>query len=143
MPPERPRRFHVLVVEDNPADGEIIAERLETAAPGWFEIVHVLDMMRAGRACAERAFDCVVLDLQLPDTTGAQTIEAMRALCPSVAIIAYSGMDNEASRSAALTAGAEHFVSKNVGDAGLIGHVLSALERSDCATRRGTGDASP
>lgn len=128
-PPEDARVFRLLIVENNPAEAELIAERLGSACGNAVDIVHALDMMRASGAAEQGPFDCIVLDLQLPDTSGAEAISAIRARCPAAAILAYSGMDNDASRIAALQAGAECFISRNAGDALLDRCVVQVLVR--------------
>lgn len=128
-PPEDARVFRLLIVEDNPAEAELICERLESVCGGAVDFVHALDMTRALCAAERDSFDCIVLDLQLPDTSGAETISTIRVRCPAAAILAYSGMDNDASRIAALQAGAECFISKNAGDAPLDRCVLQVLAR--------------
>lgn len=123
------RAYRVLLVEDNPAEAELVFERLSAASPA-FEITHALDMERARKACGASKFDCIVLDLQLPDTRGVETIKTMRAQSPDAAIVAYSGMDDERSRSASLQEGAQDFISKNGPEAGSLDRsILFALER--------------
>src|SRR6185295_17964486 len=123
------RAYRVLLVEDNPAEAELVFERLSAASPA-FEITHALDMERARKACGVSKFDCIVLDLQLPDTRGVETIKTMRAQSPDAAIVAYSGMDDERSRSASLQEGAQDFISKNGPEAGSLDRsILFALER--------------
>jgi CheY-like chemotaxis protein len=126
------RRIRVLVVEDNPAEAELIFEWLSSSCGGRLDITLALDMTRALRACDDREFDALVLDLQLPDAMGADTMRSMRTRCPRAAIIAYSGMDNEASRLAALRAGADDFISKNEADAATLSCcVLLAIARRE------------
>jgi DNA-binding response OmpR family regulator len=129
-PSGRATSLYVLIVEDNPAEAELIQERLSCASAHGVTIKHALDMTRAASMYDDVVFDCVVLDLQLPDTEGRETIEVTHALFPSATIIAYSGMDNELSRLVALEAGAQHFVSKNTADVEALSRcVLDALER--------------
>ena len=70
-----PRRKRLLVVEDNPAEQLSIRELLgyedidvELAATGS-EALAALD---------DQAFDCVVLDLRLPDMSGFEILERFR-----------------------------------------------------------------
>ena len=70
-----PRRKRLLVVEDNPAEQLSIKELL-----GYDDIdVTVVSSGEAAiRAVADQSFDCVVLDLRLPDISGFEVLERFR-----------------------------------------------------------------
>src|SRR5207248_4646784 len=70
-----PRRKRLLVVEDNPAEQLGIRELL-----GYDDIdVTVVDTGAEALAVVnDQAFDCVVLDLRLPDMTGFDVLERLR-----------------------------------------------------------------
>ena len=70
-----PRRKRLLVVEDNPAEQLSIREFL-----GHDDIdISVVDTGgEALAAVTEIHFDCVVLDLRLPDMTGFEVLERLR-----------------------------------------------------------------
>jgi CheY-like chemotaxis protein len=73
----RPRRKRLLVVEDNPAEqlsiGELLGhDDIDITAVGTGE-----DALTALKA---DAFDCVVLDLRLPDMSGFEVLERMAKL---------------------------------------------------------------
>jgi CheY-like chemotaxis protein/signal transduction histidine kinase/HAMP domain-containing protein len=70
-----PRRKRLLVVEDNPAEQLSIRELL-----GYDDIdVSVVSTgAEAVQAVSEQSFDCVVLDLRLPDISGFDVLESFR-----------------------------------------------------------------
>ena len=70
-----PRRKRLLVVEDNPAEQLSIKELL-----GYddIDVTVVATGAEAVRAVNEQAFDCVVLDLRLPDISGFEVLERFR-----------------------------------------------------------------
>lgn len=68
------REQRVLVVEDNPHEGESLVKLLSSVG-GLIE--HVLTANDALGALAQREFDCVVLDLGLPDMDGLALLEAL------------------------------------------------------------------
>jgi HAMP domain-containing protein/CheY-like chemotaxis protein len=70
----KPRRKHLLVVEDNPAEQLSIRELL-----GYDDIDVSIAATGADAlsAVSEQAFDCVVLDLRLPDMTGFEVLERL------------------------------------------------------------------
>jgi HAMP domain-containing protein/CheY-like chemotaxis protein/signal transduction histidine kinase len=70
-----PRRKRLLVVEDNPAEQLSIKELL-----GYedIDVTVVATGAAAIEAVSEQAFDCVVLDLRLPDISGFEVLERFR-----------------------------------------------------------------
>jgi HAMP domain-containing protein/CheY-like chemotaxis protein/putative methionine-R-sulfoxide reductase with GAF domain len=70
-----PRRKRLLVVEDNPAEQFTIRELL-----GYddIDVTTASTGSEALTAVAEEQFDCVVLDLRLPDMSGFEILERMR-----------------------------------------------------------------
>jgi len=70
-----PRRKKLLIVEDNPAEQLSIRELL-----GYddIDVVTVATGTQALATVAEQSFDCVVLDLRLPDMSGFEVLERFR-----------------------------------------------------------------
>jgi HAMP domain-containing protein/CheY-like chemotaxis protein/signal transduction histidine kinase len=71
----QPRRKRLLVVEDNPA------EQLSTRELLWHEDIDI-DVADTGKSALKALdggeYDCVVLDLRLPDMTGFEVLERLR-----------------------------------------------------------------
>ena len=70
-----PRRKRLLVVEDNPA------EQLSISALLGYEDIDVTVVATGAEALetvADQSFDCVVLDLRLPDMSGFEVLERLR-----------------------------------------------------------------
>jgi len=70
-----PRRKRLLIVEDNPAEQFTIRELLGHSD---IDISVVSTGQEALATVKEREFDCMVLDLRLPDMTGFEILESMR-----------------------------------------------------------------
>src|SRR6267154_1375738 len=70
----KPRRKHLLVVEDNPAEQLSIRELL---GHDDIDVSVVATGTEALSAVKEQPFDCVVLDLRLPDMTGFEVLERL------------------------------------------------------------------
>ncbi|HTW59091.1 MAG TPA: HAMP domain-containing protein [Terriglobales bacterium] len=70
-----PRRKRLLVVEDNPAEQLSIRELL-----GYddIDVITVSTGAEALASVADQSFDCVVLDLRLPDMSGFEVLERFR-----------------------------------------------------------------
>ena len=109
----RPRRKRLLVVEDNPAEQMSIRELLgsddieiDTAGTGG-------DALTSLR---EQQYDCVVLDLRLPDMNGFQVLEEIRhddALA-DVPVVVFTGRELSAEEDARLHTMARSIVVKGV-----------------------------
>jgi CheY-like chemotaxis protein len=71
-----PRRRRLLVVEDNPAEQFSIRELLGSQD---IDLEVVATGAEALQAVKEQPFDCMVLDLRLPDMSGFEVLEQLRA----------------------------------------------------------------
>jgi len=82
----------LLVVEDNPVQRREIADQF--AGPG-LEVTAVGTGGEALKALQARTFDCIVLDLGLPDMTGSRFIDAVQSeeATRSIPIVVYTSMD--------------------------------------------------
>jgi CheY-like chemotaxis protein len=108
-----PRRKRLLVVEDNPAEQFTIRELL-----GYDDID--LSVASTGRealtAIAEETFDCVVLDLRLPDMSGFDLLERFSET-PSLSdlpVVVFTGKDLSSEEDARLRVLARSVVVKGV-----------------------------
>ena len=119
-------RSVILVVEDEPALREILSDMLErfdydarlagTAADAY------------ALAAAERP-NAILLDINLPDATGTQTLDELRVLRPDVPIIIVTANADEGLARETLTRGAFDYVFKPF-DMDRIGQVLEAALNS-------------
>ena len=112
----------ILVVEDEPALREILSDMLER-----FDY----DARLAGSAADAYAFaaaerpNAILLDINLPDATGTQTLDELRILRPDVPIIMVTANADEGLARETLTRGAFDYVLKPF-DMDRIGQVLEA-----------------
>ncbi|MET0397124.1 MAG: ATP-binding protein [Longimicrobiaceae bacterium] len=119
--------FVVLLVEDNPADAELIALRLESAGSAGEPPVRLLHAGSAAEACAalrETPVDMVILDLSLPDASWPGAFHRVRAEAPEVPVIVLTGTDDEAVALRALRAGAQDYVLKPPPDGATLRRIL-------------------
>src|SRR5262249_44036763 len=108
-----PRRKRLLVVEDNPAEQLSVRELL-----GYddIDISVVATGTEALEAIQSEPFDCVVLDLRLPDMSGFDVLEHLRD-APSltdVPIVVFTGKELSAEEDARLHTLARSVVVKGV-----------------------------
>ena len=108
-----PRTKRLLVVEDNDIERAAILELL-----GYKDI----EMVSAGSgdealaAMRKQPFDCVVLDLRLPDMTGFELLERMQVepALASVPVVVFTGKDLDSDEQARLQSMAKSIVLKDV-----------------------------
>lgn len=102
----------ILLVEDSPADAELI-EDLLVSDSGARDRVTVAPSLAA--ACARlraASFDAVLLDLRLPDGFGVECVVAARAVAANVPIVVLTGVDDTALAVACISAGAQDYLCK-------------------------------
>jgi HAMP domain-containing protein/CheY-like chemotaxis protein/signal transduction histidine kinase len=108
-----PRTRRLLVVEDNDIERQSIAELL-----GYkdIELVTAASGGEALEAMQEKPFDCVVLDLRLPDMTGFELLERLH-VNPSfsrIPVVVFTGKDLSAEEQLKLKSMAKSIVLKDV-----------------------------
>lgn len=119
----------VLLIEDNPGDADLIRLRLvEGSAP-----VDVKCAQRLADGLAslgEKTPEVVLLDLNLPDSHGAETFRKVLAKAPDVPVVILSGQDDEALAAKALHQGAQDYLVKGSFSRGELDRALRhAVER--------------
>ncbi len=107
------KRRRLLIVEDNPSEQMSIAallghDDIEVMTVGSGE--HALDALRAN------SVDCIVLDLKLPDMSGFEVLERMRAdvALADVPVVVFTGRELSAQEDARLHRMARSIVVKGV-----------------------------
>src|SRR5437870_9806328 len=105
--------IRALLIEDNPADAEIVREMLAEGARARFEI-EVVERLGSGiEALHQDHFDVVLADLNLPDSYGLDTFRALQECCPDTAIILRTGLEDERIAAQALKQGAQDYLVKS------------------------------
>jgi CheY-like chemotaxis protein len=108
-----PRTKRLLIVEDNDIERRSIAEllghsdiELASAGTGQEALATMLD----------RSFDCVVLDLRLPDMSGFELLEKIHAepALAQIPVVVFTGKELDASEQARLKRMAKSIVLKDV-----------------------------
>jgi serine phosphatase RsbU (regulator of sigma subunit) len=123
----------VLLVEDDEGDALIVRELLEDAVPP-FDV-------RWRRTVAEakpelgNGIDCVLLDLGLPDASGLEALEAIRAADADTAILVLTGLQDADRGAEAVARGAQDYLVKGQVDSELLARSLRyAIGRSRAET---------
>jgi diguanylate cyclase (GGDEF)-like protein len=125
------RRMSLLVIEDDPAYGDLLDAQLRFAWGDAFSVRRRESLGDALAAMGEEAFDCVLLDLRLPDSSGVAAIGALREIAPAVPIVVLTSLDDEEVGLEAIEAGAQDHLLKAESDGRLIGRAVNyAIERA-------------
>jgi len=114
MPKIMPRSIAILVIEDDPGDFGLIRAhvRLSGLVQAGESVIWAKSLADGIAAALCNKPDVVLLDLSLPDSTGLNTVRAMRAALPDVPIVVLTGHDDSALDAAALEVGAQDYLIK-------------------------------
>jgi len=110
----------VLLVEDNELDRRMVIHLLASHADVRFEVEAASTLVEAIRLSADNRFDCVLLDLTLPDSTGLASVDAMLDQPDPGPVVVLSGLDDPAVALEAVQRGAQDYVPKRAMDAELL-----------------------
>ena len=120
----------VLLVEDSPVQARVVAAQLEQ---GWAspESTAIVGSLGEAITALERdTFNCVLLDLGLPDADGLEAVKRVRLTAPGVAIVVLSGQEDETLALLAVREGAQDYLVKGRVDHNHIVRAITyAIER--------------
>ncbi|HVT36850.1 MAG TPA: diguanylate cyclase, partial [Nevskiaceae bacterium] len=126
------KKLRALLVEDSMADARLLRELVRDADPTLQpELTHVQTLAHATAAITGGNYDCVLLDLNLPDGSGVETVEAVRGASREIAIIVLSGLNEEGLALQALRRGAQEYALKGQYDGDALLRIMHhAVERN-------------
>ncbi|MFP4164233.1 MAG: ATP-binding protein [Chitinispirillaceae bacterium] len=104
--------LEILLVEDNPADARLLMEEFRELPDNPMNITYVQTLGEAFGKLAGFRFDAVLLDLNLPDSDGSETIRRMHDHSPQMPIVVLTGLEDERAESDAVMLGADDFLVK-------------------------------
>lgn len=102
----------VLLIEDNEGDALLLRETLEGESAGRFVLEHSKDLTEGIARLENGGVDLVLLDLGLPESTGADTFYTLKAACPGMPVIVLTGLDDEEAALSIVQAGAQDYLIK-------------------------------
>lgn len=102
----------ILLVEDDPSDQIIIEKKIKSL---WPECgLKIADTLKDAEELFEKhSFQIVVLDLNLPDSFGAESVEKMRSINQNIQIIVLTGALSPDVAHDSLTFGANNIFPKS------------------------------
>jgi len=109
MPNDNHEPLRVLVIDDNPAHAEVVAEGLQ-------RVGYVCSIATSGRAGAKRIedeeFDVIVTDLRMSGVDGLTIVRKAKQTQPEAEVIVITGFEDDAGE--AIKLGASHYLPKPV-----------------------------
>ena len=116
----------VLLVDDDPSLGRLVQHLL--SMQGFGPTTHVTTGREALQALEE--IDIVLLDHDLPDASGLEILDAIRARPNPPAVVMITGHGNESLAATALRRGADDYLAKDSSLAELLPQILERVRRS-------------
>jgi two-component system OmpR family response regulator len=126
-----------LLVEDDAEIGDLISRYLKA---NQFDVVVVMDGAAMDAALAERAFDLLILDLNLPGEDGLSICRRLRAE-RDLPIIIVTAQGEDVDKIVGLEMGADDYVAKPFNPRELLARIRSVLRRASAADPIEAGSA--
>jgi len=120
------RRPHVLIVEDNPANIELMKEQLHGEG---YDVEAVLDGEQALSYVSKTRPDIILLDIMIPKRSGFEVCKIIKTTAEtrSIPVIMVTALKDMESRVKGIAVGADDFLSRPVDRTELISRVKSML----------------
>jgi len=106
----------VLLIEDNPADAQLIMDILREEHENTTKVLHADNMARGLETLARGGIDIVLLDLTLPDSSGHNTFAMLAKHVPTMPVIVLTGMDDKEMAIRIVQEGAQDYLIKSMVD---------------------------
>jgi signal transduction histidine kinase len=120
---------HVLLIEDNPGDADLVRLRL-VEGKSAVDVSCVNRLSDGLASLKEKSPGVILLDLNLPDSQGAETFRKVLEKAPDVPIVILSGQDDEELAFKALHQGVQDYLVKGaISSNGLDRAMRYAVER--------------
>ena len=124
------KRLHILLIEDNLADADLIRQMLAEVEDAPVDVECVSRLSTGLERYARGGMGLVLLDLSLPDSQGLETLHVMHARFPEAPIVVLTGLNDAALAINALHEGAQDYLVKCQSDStSLMRSIRYAVER--------------
>jgi signal transduction histidine kinase/DNA-binding response OmpR family regulator len=124
--------LRILLVEDNPGDADLIQEMLPTTDESGFTVHCVSRLSEAVSHLREEEADLALLDLDLPDSQGIETVRLAHEAAPQMPIVVLTGNQDERLGIAAVQGGAQDFLIKGQTHRSQLSRVLRYAIQRHC-----------
>lgn len=120
---------NILLIEDNPSDAALVEIALQRETSHRFRVQHAQTLAEGLADLGKFHYDLVLLDLNLPDSTGAQTFERVLAQAPETPVVILTGQDDEELAIKAVSRGVQDYLVKGASSDTLCRAFRYAVER--------------
>ncbi len=125
-----PQHLRILLVEDDADQAYLLSRSFETSPAVTFDIHHVESLGQARARLAQESFDVLLVDLNLPDSHGLGTFDALREQALLIPLVVVTGLEDESVAIRAVQEGAQDYLIKgNLDGRMLVRCVRYAIER--------------
>jgi len=122
--------IRVLLIEDDPDDVILLKESLAEVGAVKVKLTCVNQLSSGLVTLAEKGFDVILLDLNLPDSRGLDTLTTIRTEFPMVPVVVLSGLADDVTTIEAVRQGAQDYLVKGEINGQMLVRVLRyAVER--------------
>lgn len=120
----------LLLIEDNRGDADLIRHMLVDTRLISLQLLWVDTLARGLSELAANSVDAILLDLNLPDSSGLGTFQQICSVVPQIPVVVLTGFDDDQVAAQTLRAGAEDYLIKGHIDSQLLGRSIRyAIER--------------
>jgi len=106
------KKLHILLIEDNPGDVRLIQEMLGKVKKEY-SLEHAGTLAEGLDKLSKGLFDVTLLDMNLPDSSGIDSIPEIKKISPKIPIVMLTGFDDEETAVAALHLGVQDYLIKD------------------------------
>ena len=129
--------IHALLIEDSPADARLLKEILADSKHIEFRLTHAETLKDGMDRLGKTHFDVVLLDLNLPDSSGLASVDRLLAAFARAPVVVMTGNEDEDLGLSAVAAGAQDFLVKGqLNRAAAIRTIRFAVERFNALARQ-------
>ncbi len=104
--------MRLLLIQHDDADAEFLEAALRGQEISNLELTRVADIAGAITALSASEFDVMLLDLEVPDASGLDAIDAVKGINDETAIVVLSSQDDESLAASILSSGAQDYLVK-------------------------------
>ena len=121
--------LRVLLIEDNPGDADLIQEYCTDDPVRPIELIVASTLGKGLSLLDSDIFDVILLDLNLPDSTGMDTFNNVHNSAPDIPLIVVTGNDDEIIAEACIEQGAQDYLSKQLVNRSLARTIWNTVAR--------------